>query len=72
MEPSKIREEEPMGGISTPKSPPAPKVGDETDENIILSDKLRRLRAKGYRSTMLTAGTDLGAPAVAKKTLLGE
>jgi hypothetical protein len=59
----------------TPKAPPAPPKPPSPEDAALAGDRERerRLRARGYASTILTSGLGLGdAASVSRKTLLGQ
>ena len=59
----------------SPKAPPTPPKPPSPEDAALAGDRERerRLRARGYASTILTSGLGLGDMApVAQKTLLGQ
>jgi hypothetical protein len=61
--------------VKTPKPPPPPPKPPSPEDAALAAERerARRLRSRGYASTILTSGLGLGdlAP-VAQKTLLGQ
>lgn len=59
----------------SPKAPPPPPRPPSPEDAVLAGERerARRLRARGFSSTILTSGLGLGGAApVAQKTLLGQ
>jgi hypothetical protein len=64
------------GGIPEPKAPPKPPAPTEAGQNMLSREaNLRRQRARGFQSTILTGGLGVTKPSGTfgqPKSLLGE